>query len=175
MKKGRKEPASSDVRSKIRSLWKSKEDKAEIERELHKYYLSCARSLFPILPQPESREGVVLGERYADGKLSLDELRAYDWYSEAAVFMIEYDEGSESVAQMIADVAAIPKPELAKLLNNIDNAFGSDPKEILVMAAYFADFAMIYPFMKRRGTVSPNYVPFLSPSLFDERFGAQSD
>ncbi len=162
-----------DIRSAIRLLWKRLEDKREIERKLHRFYLACARRLFPLLPQLESRESVALGEKYLAGSASLEELREYDWHSEAAVFIIEYDEGSEDVAAMISDVQSMPRTDLVALLNGCDRAFDGDVKRILYMTAYFANFAMIYPFMKNRGTVSENYTPFLSSDLFDEHFGDQ--
>ena len=154
-------------------MWKSSDDKSEIERKLHKYYLACARRLFPLLSQPESREGIALGEKYLAGSASLDELREYDWYSEGAVFAIEYDKGAEDVANMISDVRSMPRVELVALLNGFDRAFENDSKRILYMAAYFANFAMIYPFMRNRGTISQQYTPFLNADLFDEHFGDQ--
>ncbi|QEF99793.1 hypothetical protein Mal15_38600 [Stieleria maiorica] len=140
--------------------------------ELHRYYLACCRSIWPLLPQKASRRGIELAELWVDGKVSNVELNKFNYYVEGAAFNIDYNTEPDSIEKWIADVRA--NDSYRHLLHPPAAADRLAPREILKRAAYFADYAMVYPSLRPEGPPPETYRPFLSAELL-RRFVAFDD
>ena len=131
--------------------------------DLHRYYLACCRSIWPLLPQEPSRRGVELAEHWLEGGVSTEELNKFNWDVEAAAFNIDYNIEPNEIERWVADLRA--NDSYRHLLHPPETAGGIDPRELLKRAAYFADYAMIYPSLKPLGPPPENYRPFLDAKL----------
>lgn len=65
----------------------------------------------------------------------------------------------------------IPKVELCALLHPPETAFTIESLELLKRAAYFADYAMIYPSFITKGPPAKHHALFLSAELLREFVG----
>ena len=131
--------------------------------DLHRYYLACCRSIWPLLPQEPSRRGVELAEQWIDGDVSTEELNKFNWHVEGAAFNIDYNVEPDKIEQWVADLRA--NDSYRHLLHPPEAADDVEPRELLKRAAYFADYAMIYPSLKPPRPPSDNYRPFLDAKL----------
>ncbi|MEW6126851.1 MAG: hypothetical protein AB1757_07410 [Acidobacteriota bacterium] len=152
----------------LRVNWRGSE--AQLERKLHRYYLACCRAIWRLLPQEESRRGIEVAERYVDGLATDEELNKADWHVEGAAFNIDYNCDPNAIEKWIEEVQAIPRDELSAMIHPIEEIADVSPRELLERAAYFADFAVIYPHLTPKDP-SGDYIPFLSASLLREIFG----
>ncbi len=130
---------------------------------LHRYYLACCRSIWPLLPQESSRRGVELAEHWLEGTVSTEELNQFNYYVEGAAFNIDYNSEPEKIEVWITQLRSSDSHR--NLLHPPETADQLEPREILKRAAYFADYAMIYPSLTPTGTPSERYRPFLSAEL----------
>lgn len=130
---------------------------------LHRFYLACCRAIWPLLPQEPSRRGIELAEKWIAGEVSIEELNKFNWHVEAAAFNIDYNVEPEKIEQWVADLRSSDSHR--HLLNPPETADHVDPRELLKRAAYFADYAMIYPSLRPPGPPSEKYGPFLSAEL----------
>jgi hypothetical protein len=156
--------------AELRQTWQGSE--AELERQLHRYYLACCRAIWRLLPQEDSRRGIEVAERYVDGLATGKELSEVDYFVEGAAFNIDYNCDPEEVKQMVDEVEAIPREELQQFLHPPQTIILS--RELLKRAAYFADFAVVYPNLTPKDP-DVRHVPFLSAKIFREIFGEQKN
>lgn len=156
----------------LRANWRG--SPATLERRLHSYYLACCRRIWPLLPQQESRQGVELAERYLNGSISAADLACANYYVEGAAFNIEYNSEPERILQWIREVEALPHDELCAMVPGIDPVASIDARRLLLQAAYFADYAMMYQQMRRKEPWE-RYAMFFAPDLFREAFGDPCD
>ncbi len=133
--------------------------------DLHRYYLASCRRIWKLLPQKYSQGSVELGELRVEGKASDIWLHRYDWYSEAAAFRIDYAENEDEIADVLEAYHAIPRDELRTLLYPPETADRIEPRELMTMAAYFANHAMNYAFVIPKDRVSETIRPFLDAEL----------
>lgn len=152
----------------IRNDWQGSPD--ELERRLHLYYLLCCRRIWRLLPQQESRRGVELAEQYLAGRISAEELMHANYYVEGAAFNIDYNSEPENIERWVREVEAMPCDELHAMLADEDPTVGVDARKLLLRAAYFADYAMMYPKLRHKKPPE-KYAIFLAPDLFRELFG----
>lgn len=132
---------------------------------LHRFYLASCRGIWALLPQEASRRGVELAEQLLTGKATAECVREYSRYTEGAAFCIDYaatDGDMDAIAGWIAEIEALPAHELRAMLHPPRTADEIGPRELLKRAAYFADFAMIYPNLRPRRPPPVSYRPFLS-------------
>jgi hypothetical protein len=139
-----------------------------LERRLHRYYLASCRAIWKLLPE-WSRHGVEVAERYLMGKCTHDEFKKANWDAEAAAFLIDYDSDPDTLHSWVGELSAIPKNELQSLLH--PPTVTIEPRELLKRAAYFVDFAMVYPSLTPKGPPSRDYYVFLSAHLLREMVG----
>jgi hypothetical protein len=137
----------------------------DLERALHRYYLACCRVIWKLLPQEESRRGVELAEQFVDGKVSDEEIRKYNWHVEGAELCIDFNTEPEAIDCWVAEIRALTEAELRSMLHPPEAAQLIEPRELLKRAAYFADYAMIYPSLSPKGPPTASYRPFLSPEV----------
>jgi hypothetical protein len=130
---------------------------------LHRFYLACCRAIWPLLPQEPSRRGIELAEKWIAGEVSIEELNKFNLHVEAAAFNIDYNVEPEKVEHWVADLRSSDSHR--HLLHPLETADHVDPRELLKRAAYFADYAMIYPSLRPPGPPSEKYSPFLSEEL----------
>jgi hypothetical protein len=149
-----------DVRSDA-----SEGDSADLDRALHQFYLACCRGVWKLLPQEPSRRGVEMAEQWLTGAVSDEELSKYNWYTEGAAFCIDYNSSPDDTARWVAEVRALPAAELRSMLHPPETADAVEPRELLKRAAYFADYAMIYPSLRPLGPPPGSYRSFLSAEL----------
>jgi len=166
---------STDTPAMIEALWEAaSDDEATLVPALHRYFLACCRRIWRLLPQEGSRHGIEVAERYVVGEANEGDLRSANWHCEGAAFNIDYDCDPETIQGWVAEVWAIPAGEMAAMLNPPGAALEVDAQELLLRAAYFADFAMIYPDLTPKRGVPENYALFLSADLLREQFGGSS-
>jgi hypothetical protein len=160
--------------TQLRQLYPN--DQALLERMLHRYYLACCRAIWKLLPDEKSREGIVVAERYLDGQATDQELGETGYSVEAAAFGIDYaidlqDWIDHDLQEWIKQVEAIPANELRAMIHPPEAITNVSTYELLKRAAYFADFAVIFPRFLERGLPNSDYFPFLSPTLLRDIFG----
>ena len=136
--------------------------------DLHRYLLACCRSIWPLLPQEPSRRGIELAEQWIDGAVSTEELNKFNWHVEAAAFNVDYNVEPDRIEQWVDDLRA--NDSYRHLLHPPKAADAVDPRELLKRAAYFADYAMIYPSLKPAAPPSENYRLFLDAKLLRSFF-----
>ncbi len=78
------------------------------ETDLHRFYVACCRNIWPFLPDPQSRNGVEIAERWLNGNATDAELNDCDWHVEGAAFGIDYKTSPNELERWIADVQSIP-------------------------------------------------------------------
>jgi hypothetical protein len=159
----------------LEALWEAAgDDEAALVPSLHRYFVACCRRIWRLLPQEGSRRGIEVAERYLAGEATDDELDEVDWHCEGAAFNINYNCEPEAIQRWVAEVRAIPADEMAAMLSPPGAAPGVDEQELLMRAAYFADYATIYPHLTPKRGVPDSYAAFLSAELLREQFGGPS-
>ena len=143
----------------------------DFSRSLHRFYLESCRSIWKLLPQEESRRGVELAERFLAGAATAEEVNEYNWHVEAAAFCIDYDSAPEDIARWVAEVRALPVADLRAIVYPPEAADEVEPRELLMQAAYFVDYAMIYPSLRPQGPPPASYRVFLSAKLLRRHVG----
>jgi hypothetical protein len=141
---------------------------AELSRALHRYYLASCRAIWSLLPQQESRRGIELAEQLLSGVVSEADVQAYNPYVEGAAFCIDYNTKPDAIDEWVAEVRAIPEAEWQFTLHPPESVREVEPRELLVRAAYFADYAMMYPWLRPEGPPPESYRLFLSAPLLRE-------
>jgi hypothetical protein len=114
---------------------------------------------------------VEVAERYLEGEATDDELKEIDWDVEGAAFNIDYNCDRAAIEGWVEEGRAIPEAEHRAMLHPPGAAAEVDTRELLMRAAYFADFAVIYPHLEPKRGVPDSYVPFLSAALLRDLFG----
>jgi hypothetical protein len=137
----------------------------DLDRVLHRFYLASCRRIWKLLPQEASRRGVELTEHFLAGAVSGEEITNYNWHVEAAAFCIDYNSDPEAVDRWVTELRVIPEAELESMLHPPGFARRTDPRELLMRAAYFVDYAMVYPSLSPKGPPPASYRPFLSAVL----------
>jgi hypothetical protein len=161
-----------DAPRMIEALWQFQQhDVAGLERQLHRYYLACCRAIWRLLPQEESRCGVLVAERRLAGAVSTEEFDKANYHAEGAAFNIDYNCDPEAIQQWIEQTRAIPDAELRAMLHPPEAALQIETRELLKRAAYFVDYAMLSDRLIPKGPPPSSYAPFLSAGLLREVFG----
>lgn len=146
----------------------SASDATDLDRALHRFYLASCRRIWPLLPQVASRRGVEMGEQFAAGEVSEAELYELNYEVEGAAFFVDYDTEPTEVARLVSHVSELPSEQLRSMLNPPEAASELQPRELLVRAAYFADYAMMYPSLRPKGPPPDTYRVFLSAVVLRE-------
>lgn len=144
---------------------------ADLDRALHRFYLACCRGIWKLLPQQESRRGVEMAEQWLIGAVSSKELSKYNWHVEGAAFCIDYNTAPADIERWVKEVRELPVAELRSMLHPPGAAEEIEPRELLKRAAYFVDYAMIYPSLSPNGPPPASYRPFLSAALLRRHIG----
>jgi hypothetical protein len=118
-----------------------------------------------LLPHEESRRGVEMAEQWLAGAVSDEELSRYNWDVEGEAFCIDYNTAPEDVERWVAAVQALPAAELRSMVHLPQTADKVGPRELLRRAAYFADYAMVYPSLGPQAPPPVSYRPFLSAQV----------
>ena len=140
-------------------------ERNSLTRSLHRFYLASCHDIWPLLPQEASRRGVELAEQFISGETTVENVREYNWYTEGAAFRIDYAAADGDMDGWVAEVEALPAQELRAMLHPPRTADEIEPLELLKRAAYFADYAMIYPDLRPRRPPPMSYRPFLSAKI----------
>lgn len=136
----------------------------DLDPRIHKYYLACCRKIWPLLLQEDSRKGVEMAEQFLEGKVTAQELKDYNWNTEGAAFSIAYNTEPENIEKWIQQINAIPRKRLESMLNLLGDDTVIDARYLLKRAAYFANYAMIYPSLRKAPPPVKNAI-FLCPDL----------
>ena len=137
----------------------------DLASTLHRFYLASCRGVWRLLPQDGSRYSVELAERFLAGVATAQEVNEANYYAEGAAFCIDYDTAPQEIARWVEEVRAIPDAELRSMLHGAEAADEVEPRELLKRAAYFADYAMIYPSLSPQGPPPETYRLFLSAAV----------
>jgi hypothetical protein len=127
------------------------ENYLELELPLYRFYLASCRNIWKLLPQEESRKGVELAEQFISGDETWEKLSEYNRHTEGAAFFIEYNTDSDKIAMWCKDAKSLSSTVLKTLLNSQELIENIKPRDLLLSAAYFADYAMIYPSITPKG------------------------
>jgi hypothetical protein len=139
---------------------------AGLDRALHQFYVASCRRIWKLLPQEESRRGIELAEGFLAGEVSAEEITKYNWHVEGAAFDIDYNTARpEDIQRWVAEVRALSAAELRSMLHLKEADDDIDPRELLKQAAYFADYAMIYPSLRPKGPPPQGKRKFLSAAV----------
>ena len=140
----------------------------DFETCLHRFYVACCRNIWRLLPDPDSRNGIEIAEKWLHGSATDSELNQCDRDVEGAAFGIDYKSDPEELKRWIADVEMIAEQELKSMIHLPSNAAKVSAHDLLRHAAYFASFATMYPAIHPKGLPPENYHLFLSPDLLRE-------
>jgi hypothetical protein len=155
----------------LEALWEAAGgNEAALVPQLHRYFVACCRRIWRLLPQEDSRRGIEVAEQYLAGTVTGEELSEVNWYVEGAAFNIDYNCDPASIQRWVEEIEALPPEEMAAMLNPPGVVPGIDARDLLLRAAYFADYAMIYPRLTSKRDVPSNYVLFLSVELLRKHF-----
>ncbi|MBX7105469.1 MAG: hypothetical protein K1X57_15395 [Gemmataceae bacterium] len=159
---------SDDAGAMLDFFWQQSEGSADslsLRLSLHRFYLASCRGIWPLLPQEASRRGIELAEQFTTGKVTAEEVSKYNWHTEGAAFVLDYDTAPEDIARWVADVRSLPVDDLRAMLHPPGTGDLVEPRELLKRAAYFADYAMIYPRLRPHGPPPGSFRPFLSAAV----------
>ncbi len=154
----------------VRASWSG--DEGSFRRRLHRFYLACARKIWNLLPQRESREGIEIAEQYLDGTVSRKEFEAAEYNSEGAAFNIDYDCQPELIEGWVQDLCDTRGAVEHRLIVGAESR--TLARDLLKDAAYFAHFAMIAEDFETDVMIrypAQRYPRFLSAPLLREIFG----
>jgi hypothetical protein len=167
------EPHGMDLRfgGDVQDLAAAEKIENDLGPSIHRFYLASCRGIWPLLPQEASRRGVELSEQFLAGEATAEELSKYNWHTEGAAFCIDYNTAPEDIARWVAAVRTLPEGELRAMLHPPETADQVELRELLKRAAYFADYAMIYPSLRPHGPPPGNYRPFLSAAVLRQHVG----
>ena len=161
---------SDDVTAMIAALWVAHRGNEDmLVRQLHRYYLSSCRRIWRLLPHPGSKKGVEAGENYLLGLATDIQLTHANVFAESAAFTFDYGLHKEVTDRWVAEVEQIPISELTGMLHPSGISPVPSAKELLLRAAYFVDFAMLYPRLRPLEAEPPESL-FLSATLLREHF-----
>lgn len=155
-------------------------DPADLARLLARYYLACCRRIWPLLPQPESRAAVEVGEQVLDGRVTPKHYLDAERAAEGAAINLQFGCEPESVARWCRVVANIPDHEMRALLHQPRSGGLLIPRGLLNDAASFADDALCTAHAARDGakvsvddrhSIVNRYAIFLSAPLLREMVG----
>ena len=167
---------SADARTMIVALSSLRgDDDPSLDQDLRRYYLACCRRIWRFLPQAESQRGVEVAERHAQGAATEEELAEANYYAEGAAFVIDYDTDPALLHEMEAAIRAIEAPLMVDLLGRSLEELGWSPRELLMRAAYFVDYAMRSHRLRPKRLVPKPYKPFLSADLLRAHIGNPFD
>ncbi len=144
---------------------------AVLDRALHRFYLISCRGIWKLLPQEESRRGVEMSELWLSGTITDQELSKYNWHVEGAAFRIDYNAVPEDIERWVAEVRALPEADLQSMLHRSETTDAVEARELLKRAAYFADYAMIYPTLSPKGPPPTSYRRFLAATVLRQYVG----
>jgi hypothetical protein len=138
-----------------------------LTRSLHLFYLASCRGIWPLLTQEASRRGVELAEQFLDGKATAVQVREYNWYTEGAASFFDYADADDmiEIARSVAEIKSLPAQEWQAMLHPPMTADEIELRELLKRAAYFADYAMIYPNLRGFRAPPKTYRPFMSADI----------
>jgi hypothetical protein len=146
----------------------------DLSHSLHRFYLASCRRIWPLLPQEASRRGVEMAEQFLAGEVTSEQVSEYNWHTEGAAFRIDYAAApgdTEAIAHWVAEVQTLPASELRSMLHPPETAGEVEPRKLLLRAAYFADYAMLYPSLRPHGPPPVSYRPFLSAEVLRRHVG----
>lgn len=143
----------------------AEEDFRAFQSALHAYYLQCCRAIWKLLPQEGSRVGVQVAERFLAGHASFEEVHEADYEAEGAAFLFDYRSDQNEVECLVEQARAIPDNEMRQMLHQPEAARAIETCELLKRAAYFVDYAMVYPGLTPCGPPPESYGLFLSADL----------
>jgi hypothetical protein len=119
--------------------------------ELQLFYVECCKEHLYLLPQKEFKIALDYAINYLNKGVSADEVSEQNWYTEAAVFGMDYDEEMEQKSIY---------ENISKKLN-----FSlTDSKKHAVTLAYFIDWVSLYS-TSFNGQIPYQYSEFLNKEI----------
>jgi hypothetical protein len=138
---------SQDVRAALKAILAVSQGlDAVLARDVLRYLVATGRQIWPLLPHHDSRRAIEVAEQYANGLATLDDLCEAEYAAEHAAFGIDYDFDKATVSKWIDEVRRIPRDELNAMLPGAEPGRRNAPRDLLVRAAYFADYVAVYPY-----------------------------
>jgi hypothetical protein len=67
------------------------EQRQKFKVELQLFFIDCCRAYLHLLPHSEFRVALELAENYSSDLIPVEKVREYNWYTESAVFSMDYD------------------------------------------------------------------------------------
>ena len=106
-------------------------DVLKLVNELQLFYVECCKKHLHLLPQKEFKIALDYAMNYLNKEVSVNEINEQNWYTEAAVFGMDYDD----------------KMQHKSIYGNISKELNislSDSKKYAVNLGYFIDWVSLY-------------------------------
>ena len=131
-------------------------------KELQFFYVECCKAQLYLLPQVEFIKGLELAEAYVNKKVSEKEVSAQNWYTEAAVFGMDYDVDTEKNDGIYKGIS-----------KKLKLSFG-DSKRYAVHLGYFIDWCTLYA-QSFNGHIPEKYSEFLVADILKKHISKPFD
>ena len=119
--------------------------------ELQLFYVECCKEHLHLLPQKEFKIALDYAMNYLNKEVSANEISKQNWYTEAAVFGMDYDEEMEH------------KIIYENISKKLKISLG-DSKKHAVSLGYFIDWASLYS-TSFNGQIPYQYSKFLNEKI----------
>lgn len=120
--------------------------------ELQRFYIDCCKKKLFLLPQIDFRTALTTAEDFINKLVSSEQVSNQNWYTEAAVFGMDYDE---------------PPFEHIAIYENIAKTLDmsvEDARNFAIGLGYFIDWASLYA-QSFSGRIPQQHKKFLSADL----------
>jgi hypothetical protein len=109
------------------------EEKHKFKIELQLYFIDCCKYYLHLLPHKEFRVALELAEQFSSGLITAEKVRDYNWYTESAVFSMDYDTDTNRNMEIYTNIEE--KLSLPNIL---------DARAFAVSLGYFIDWTSLY-------------------------------
>lgn len=120
--------------------------------ELQRFYIDCCNQKLFLLPQVDFRTALSTAEDFLNKSVSNEQVSHQNWYTEAAVFGMDYDEPPYEHAEFYENIA--------KILN----LSFKDARHYAIDLGYFIDWASLYA-QSFNGRIPQQHYQFLRADL----------
>lgn len=131
--------------------------KEECKTELQLFFIDCCKRYLHLLPHKEFRTALELAEQFSSGLISKQQVSEYNWYTEAAVFSMDYDTDTQKNMEIYKNIEE--KLSLPNIL---------DARSFAVSLGYFIDWTSLY-LSDFDGKTNNDYARFWDAALLRKR------
>jgi len=131
--------------------------KQKFKIELQLYFIDCCKHYLHLLPHEEFRVALDLAEQFSSGLIPVEKVRDYNWYTESAVFSMDYDIDTAKSMEIYTNIQ--DKLSLFNIL---------DARAFAISLGYFIDWTSLY-LSDFDGKTNNEYKQFWDPNMLRKR------